>query len=334
MGFVRDDEVEVGGRKVALVFVVEEQRLDGGDDDFRLPPVVAVFLVDDGFEIVLKVFDEGFRSLVFQFETIHEEENATGIRRAEEELDDGGSGEGLAGAGRHLKQEAVLAVLDGLDQGTEGAKLIGTEEAEFVSLDENLTFNFTDPCGFRGVGRPLSQDHVVLGDAFCDDPCAVRNNLRSTRHGLWCGECGDDIGISPFQVPEIMEVAVGQDDVAAVLGPAVFPRLFLADEWIFVLSLGLEHDQGEALFAEQQEINEALGGFLEVLTERVEVLDLQRDARLKLDIGRAFRVSKEAPARVFQQLVDFDAGGGFFHGVNRAEETLRITGTPFFWNSF
>ena len=33
MRFVRNDEVEVGGRKELLVFVVEEPRLDGGDDD-------------------------------------------------------------------------------------------------------------------------------------------------------------------------------------------------------------------------------------------------------------------------------------------------------------
>ena len=52
MGFVGDDEVEVGRREELLVFVVEEQRLDGGDDDLGLAPVVAVLLVDDGLEVV------------------------------------------------------------------------------------------------------------------------------------------------------------------------------------------------------------------------------------------------------------------------------------------
>jgi hypothetical protein len=35
------------GEKRLLVFVVEQQRLDGGDHDLGLAPVVAVFLVDD-----------------------------------------------------------------------------------------------------------------------------------------------------------------------------------------------------------------------------------------------------------------------------------------------
>jgi hypothetical protein len=37
-----------------------------------------------------------------------------GIAGAQEELDDGGGGQGLAGAGGHLEQEAVLAFGDGI----------------------------------------------------------------------------------------------------------------------------------------------------------------------------------------------------------------------------
>ena len=45
--FVRDDEVEIGGRKERLVFVVEEKRLDGGDDDLGMTPIVTILFVDD-----------------------------------------------------------------------------------------------------------------------------------------------------------------------------------------------------------------------------------------------------------------------------------------------
>jgi len=71
--------------------------------------VCAVVLVYDGFEIVSEVFDESFPCLVFQFEAIHEEEDAAGVGRAEEELDDCGGGERLAGAGGHFEEEAVEA---------------------------------------------------------------------------------------------------------------------------------------------------------------------------------------------------------------------------------
>ena len=114
VGFVGDDEVEVGGGEELLVFVVEEEGLDGGDDDFGVAPVVAVFFVDDGLEVGGEEGGEGFFGLVFEFEAVHEEEDASGVSGAQEELDDGGGGEGFAGAGGHFEEEAVFAVADGL----------------------------------------------------------------------------------------------------------------------------------------------------------------------------------------------------------------------------
>ena len=43
----------------------------------------------------------------------------------------------------------------------------------------------------------------------------------------------------------------------------------------------------------------------------------------ELDVRRAFCVRKETPARVFQQLVDFDAGGGFLHVRERLRRISR-----------
>ena len=69
-----------------------------------------------------------------------------------------------------------------------------------------------------------------------------------------------------------MQVAVGKDDEAAVLGSGIFASLLLADERVFVLGLGFEDDEWEALLVEEEKVNEALLGLLEVLPERVEML--------------------------------------------------------------
>ena len=69
-----------------------------------------------------------------------------------------------------------------------------------------------------------------------------------------------------------MQVAVGEDDEAAILRAGVFAGLLFSGQRIFVLGLGFEDDEGEALLVEQQEVDEALLGLLEVLAKRVEIL--------------------------------------------------------------
>ena len=122
------------GEKSCLIFVVEEQRLNGGDDDLGTPPVVAVLLVDDRLEVGGEQPAEGLLGLVFQFEAIHQEQDAPGVAGAEEELDDGGGGQRFARAGGHLEEEAVLAFLHGLLQGVDGLQLIGPKKAQLVGL--------------------------------------------------------------------------------------------------------------------------------------------------------------------------------------------------------
>jgi len=52
-----------------------------------------------------------------------------------------------------------------------------------------------------------------------------------------------------------MQVAVGEDDEAAVLGLGVLARLLLPDKRVFVFGLGFEDDEGEALFVEEEEVD-------------------------------------------------------------------------------
>ena len=163
--FVGDDEIEVRRRKERLVLVVEQQGLNGGHDDMRAAPVATPFLVDHGVEVVGQVGAEGAPGgLVFQLQAVDQKEHAGGVAGAQEQLDDRGRHQGLAGAGRHLEQEAVAALAHGLLQGVHGAKLVIPQEAQAVGADVAGTLSLGAPGRFRGVLRPLRQHKVIRAD--------------------------------------------------------------------------------------------------------------------------------------------------------------------------
>jgi len=93
-----------------------------------------------------------------------------------------------------------------------------------------------------------------------------------------------------------VQVAVREQDEAAVLRLRVLARLFLADERVLVLRLGLKDDAGEALVVEEQEVDEAAAGPFEVVAEGVEVALLQLAVRLQADVRRLAVFLEEAPA--------------------------------------
>jgi len=64
-------------------------------------------------------------------------------------------------------------------------------------------------------------------------------------NGIWSWKARDDMRVSLFQIPEIMQVAIRENNDAAVLGLGVFTGLFLADERILILGFRFEYDQGE-----------------------------------------------------------------------------------------
>ena len=68
-----------------------------------------------------------------------------------------------------------------------------------------------------------------------------------------------------------MQVAIGKEDEAAIQRLGVFAGLFLADQRVFVFRFGLKDDEREAFGVEQQEVDEALAGLLEVLAEDIQV---------------------------------------------------------------
>jgi hypothetical protein len=91
---------------------------------------------------------KAFQRLVFQFQPVHQKEHAAGVAGAQEELDDGGGGERLAGAGGHFEQEAVfaLALTAALHGVHDGLELVGAQEAQAVgSMKRGRSASFFQP---------------------------------------------------------------------------------------------------------------------------------------------------------------------------------------------
>jgi len=113
----------------------------------------------------------------------------------------------------------------------------------------------------------LSEHDVIVADRFRDQTLRVGFALLVAGDGRRRGKGGDDVGITALKIPEVVEVAVGEEDEAAVLRLGVFARLLLAVEGAFFLGLGFKDDERESLFVEEKEVDEALARLLEILTE-------------------------------------------------------------------
>ena len=211
--------------------------MNGGDDDLGAVPVVAVLFIDNRLEIRRKQCSENLMRLVFQFQPVDQEEHTAGISGAQEKLDDGRSGERLSGACRHLKQKTVSSGLYRPLQRMDRSELIGTQKAQIVGLNEAGALGFILPRSFRGIMRPVGESDVIFANLFRDQALRVGRDLSIVGYGGRRREGGDDIGVAAIQIPEVMQIAVRQDDEAAILGAGVFAGLLLADERVFVLRL-------------------------------------------------------------------------------------------------
>ena len=114
------------------------------------------------------------------------------------------------------------------------------------------------------------------------------------------------------QVPQVMQVAIAQNDEAAVLRLGVFPRLLFGCQRVDVFSFGLQHQQRETFVIEQKEVNKAFAGRLKVIAQGIDLGMREFDVGLQSNICLAVPVIEEAPTRCFEQLVDLDSGLGFF----------------------
>lgn len=294
MRFVGDDQIKVSRRKELLVFVVEKQRLHGGDDNLRASPV-SVLLVDHRLKVGGKHSRKGLLCLVLQLKAIHEKQDAPDIAGTEKELDDGGGGQGLASAGGHLEQEAVLAFANrGLDT-VDGLELIGPEKAQLVGLDVAGALRFVCPSGLRLVVRPLGANDIILAHRVFDQTLRIGRDLLVAGDGVRRWKGGDEERVATLQIPEIVQVAVGENHEAAILRLGVLSCLLFTDEGILVLGLGFEDKERETPGIEQKKVNEPFCGLLEVVAERIQVGGLDRDAGFEANVCRFGAILEETP---------------------------------------
>jgi len=97
------------------------------------------------------------------------------------------------------------------------------------------------------VVRALGANDVVLADLLLDQPLRIGRDLLVAGDRVRCRKRGNDVGVAPFEIPEVVQVAVGKDDEAAVLGLGVLAGLLFGDERILVLGFGFEDEEREAL---------------------------------------------------------------------------------------
>ena len=105
--------------------------------------------------------------------------------------------------------------------------------------------------------RALGKDDVVVPDRFRDEAAGIRDEFLAARYGTGRRKGGDEVGIAAFEVPEVMQVAVGEDDKAAILREGVFPSLLFSNEWALVFGLCFEDDEWKTLLVEKKEVDEA-----------------------------------------------------------------------------
>lgn len=306
MGFVGDDQVKIGGGKDAQVFVLVRNALDGGDDDLGLIPVIAVFFKNDRLVIGFEVAVEGFLGLVFQLEAVDQEEHAAGVAAAQVKLDDAGGSERLAGAGGHLEQEAVPALPNRFLHGADGIQLVGAQELERVAGNTVIPLGGVVPARILLVDGVLGEDDVIGVDGFGDDHVRVRGEGLAGAQRLEGGEKGDAGGVALLPVPQVMQVAIGEDDMAHILGSGVLARLLLAGQGVLVLGFGFQHAYGEILLVHEEVVNGAMFDVLVIVTHVG-----QLHPGFELDVGLAPVGIDQVPAGLFEEVVDLDARFGF-----------------------
>ena len=197
-----------------------------------------------------------------------------GVARSHDELDDGGGGQGLARTGGHFKQKTRPAFAHGILKRCHRPKLVRTEELQFGILDETVALTGIVPSGIVPVVRILSCRNVIGLDLFADQSIGVRLERVKVSQRIRRRELGYQDGVALLKVPEVMQIAVGQDDKPDILRMGVFPGLILADKRIKLFGFRFEDGYREAAFLQQEVINVAARGSFEVVAEGIKGLFL------------------------------------------------------------
>ena len=122
--------------------------------------------------------------------------------------------------------------------------------------------------GVAGVIRRFGENDIITGDLLGRDAARIR--LEGIQHAKGCkrGKTRDAGGIVFFGIPEIMQVTVGEEDVARFLCIGVFARLLLAHQRVLVFGFGFEDADREAVIVQEEIIRGAFfGGTFKIRAE-------------------------------------------------------------------
>ena len=95
--------------------------------------------------------------------------------------------------------------------------MIGPEKAETVCVDEAGAFGLILPCSLGSIAGALGEDDVVVFYDFFNEAFGIGDGFLIPHYGTGRRKGAYNVRIAAFEVPEVMKVAVGEDDEAAVL---------------------------------------------------------------------------------------------------------------------
>ena len=96
-------------------------------------------------------------------------------------------------------------------------QLVGPQETQFVGLNVTWTLPLVAPRCFRFVIGALGYHDVVIVDWIVDETLRVGRDLLVPQYRVRRREGSDYIGVSALEVPEVVQVAVGQHHKPAIL---------------------------------------------------------------------------------------------------------------------
>ena len=263
MALVRDHDVEVTG---GVLVHAADHGLEERDGDLLLLPGRA------GTEPVAGIRREDvldrLQSLQGELVAVHQEQHLLDPAGLQEAFQVQADQVGLAGAGGKLNQEAALAELECVIEGAHRLGLIGPHGAGFALAD------------------------VVLGDLDGGERPARRAHLHEPFQVAAREEAGDLTCVLVPVVPEVGQLAVGEEDERGAERLRVGQRLLLGDVGIDGVLLGLDHGQRAATLV----VEDVVGAAVRAVTGR------------RVDFGSDHRLVGRVPVGLSQQLVYLDAG--------------------------
>ena len=164
---------------------------------------------------------------------------------------------------------------------------------------------------------------LVRFNALVYEPERVGSDFRVARDRVGRRKDADNVRVAAFEVPEVVEVAIGQDNESAALWTWAYllacslpTKGFLSDD------LASSTTSGNPRESSSRKSMKAVASLLEVLTQVFEIGRREGYALLQSNVGGLVPIWEEPPSCLLQQVVDSDARCCLVH----VSYTLSIRG--------